>query len=118
MAFFRTCDGIGRRDFVRAGVAGGAGLTLANYMQMAHADQLHKGAKAKSAIFVNLNGGPSHMDTFDLKPEAPDEYRGEFSPIATRIPGFQICELIITSSGATCRLCLKRLSRSNRISKN
>ena len=74
MAFFRTCDGIGRRDFLRAGAAGGAGLTLANYLQMASADQIHAKAKAKSAIFINLNGGPSHLDTFDPKPNAPDEY--------------------------------------------
>lgn len=92
MAFSRTCDGVGRRDFIRAGVAGGAGLSLANYMQMAHADQIDKTAKAKSAIFVNLNGGPSHMDTFDMKPDAPEEYRGEFNPIQTNVPGIYISE--------------------------
>lgn len=92
MAFTRTCDGVGRRDFLRAGVAGGAGLSLANYMQMAHAGQLDKNAKAKSAIFINLNGGPSHMDTFDMKPDAPDEYRGEFNPIQTNVPGIYISE--------------------------
>lgn len=92
MAFSRTCDGVGRRDFLRAGVAGGAGLSLANYMQMAHADQINRNAKAKSAIFINLNGGPSHMDTFDMKPDAPDEYRGEFNPIQTNVPGIYISE--------------------------
>lgn len=92
MAFFRTCDGMGRRDFLRAGVAGGAGLTLANYMQLAAAGTLREGAKAKAAIFVNLNGGPSHMDTFDMKPDASDEYRGEFSPIQTNLPGVVISE--------------------------
>lgn len=92
MAFSRTCDGVGRRDFLRAGVAGGAGLSLANYMQMAHADQINRHAKAKSAIFINLNGGPSHMDTFDMKPDAPDEYRGEFNPIQTNVPGIYISE--------------------------
>lgn len=92
MAFSRTCDGVGRRDFLRAGVAGGAGLTLANYMQMAHADQISTTAKAKSAIFINLNGGPSHMDTFDMKPDAPDEYRGDFKPIQTNVSGIYISE--------------------------
>lgn len=92
MAFFRTCDGIGRRDFLRAGAAGGAGLTLASFMQMSQAGTLREGAKARSAIFVNLNGGPSHMDTFDMKPDAPDEYRGEFSPIQTSLPGVTISE--------------------------
>lgn len=92
MAFSRTCDGVGRRDFLRAGVAGGAGLTLASYLQLAQAGALRSGAKAQAAIFVNLNGGPSHMDTFDMKPEASDEYRGEFSPIQTNLPGVMISE--------------------------
>ena len=46
----------------------------------------------KSAIMIYLPGGPSHMDMYDLKPEAPVEYRGEFQPIATSVPGIQICE--------------------------
>lgn len=108
MAYFRTCDGIGRRDFVRAGVAGGAGLTLANYMKMAHADQLNHDAKAKSAIFVNLNGGPSHMDTFDLKPDAPDEYRGEFSPIQTSVPGIYISEHLPKLAASMDKFCILR----------
>ena len=49
-------------------------------------------AKAKSAIFINLQGGPSHMDTFDLKPDAPAEFRGKFNPIDTNVPGIQISE--------------------------
>ncbi|MFK7821670.1 MAG: DUF1501 domain-containing protein [Planctomycetaceae bacterium] len=92
MTFHRTCDGVGRRDFLKVGAIGGTALTLSNYMSLAHAGELKKGGKAKSAIFVNLNGGPSHMDTFDLKPEAPDEYRGEFKPIDTNVPGIQISE--------------------------
>ena len=92
MTFHRTCDGVGRRDFLKVGAIGGTALTLSNYMALAHAGELKKGGKAKSAIFVNLNGGPSHMDTFDLKPEAPDEYRGEFKPIDTNVPGIQISE--------------------------
>ncbi len=50
------------------------------------------GGKAKAAIFVRLGGGPSHMDTFDLKPDAPETHRGEFKPIATNVDGMQICE--------------------------
>ena len=49
-------------------------------------------AKAKSAIFINLGGGPSHTDTFDLKPTAPTEYRGSFQPIDTNVRGIRICE--------------------------
>ena len=47
---------------------------------------------AKSAIMIYLPGGPSHMDMYDLKPDAPVEFRGEFKPIATNVPGVQICE--------------------------
>ncbi len=92
MTFHRTCDGVGRRDFLKVGAIGGTALTLSNFMALAHGGELKPGGKAKSAIFVNLNGGPSHMDTFDLKPEAPDEYRGEFKPIDTNVPGIQISE--------------------------
>ncbi len=92
MAFYRTCDGVGRRDVLKAGVLGGTGLTLASYAQMAAASNLNPNAKGKSAIFVNLNGGPSHMDTFDLKPDASSEYRGDFNPIQTCLPGVFISE--------------------------
>ena len=92
MAFYRTCDGVVRRDVLKAGVLVGTGLTLASYAQMAAASNLNPSAKGKSAIFVNLNGGPSHMDTFDLKPDAPSEYRGDFNPIQTCLPGVFISE--------------------------
>jgi len=69
----------------------GTGLSLAGYLRMAEAGTIAP-AKAKSAIFINLGGGPSHMDSFDLKPDAPTEYRGEFKPIATNVAGMQICE--------------------------
>ena len=48
--------------------------------------------RAKSVLFLFLFGGPSHLDTFDLKPQAPDDYRGEFRPIDTSVAGLQICE--------------------------
>jgi hypothetical protein len=91
MATSRYCDGIRRRDFLRVGMIGATGLSLANYLRLAEAGQV-TGGKATSAIFVNLGGGPSHMDTFDLKPNAPKEFRGEFDPIATNVPGIEICE--------------------------
>jgi len=92
MAIHKTCDGMKRRDFLKVGVLGGAGLTLANYLNLAHAGQVSEGAKAKAAIFINLPGGPSHMDTFDLKPNAPAEYRGTFNPIKTNADGVEISE--------------------------
>jgi hypothetical protein len=92
MAIHRYCDGVRRRDFLKAGVLSGIGLTLADYLRMASAGEVQSSSKAKAAIFINLGGGPTHMDTFDLKPDAPAEYRGEFSPIKTNADGVEICE--------------------------
>jgi hypothetical protein len=90
MAFSLTCDGIRRRDFLHVGALG-VGLSLSGYLRLAAAGEVGK-AKAKSAIFINLTGGPSHMDTFDLKPNAPAEFRGQFNPIKTNVPGVEISE--------------------------
>ncbi len=85
------CDGLRRRDFLRVGALGAAGLSLADYLRLAEAGAVQR-ARATAAIFLNLAGGPSHIDTFDMKPDAPAEYRGEFRPIATNVPGISICE--------------------------
>ncbi|HZN37143.1 MAG TPA: DUF1501 domain-containing protein [Pirellulaceae bacterium] len=90
MAFSLTCDGVKRRDFLKAGALG-MGLSLSGYLRLAAAGEIGP-AKAKSAIFINLTGGPSHMDSFDLKPDAPAEYRGQFNPIKTNAPGVEISE--------------------------
>lgn len=88
----RFCDGISRRDFVQVGALG-ASLTIADIMrQRAMGAVKASGSKAKAAILIYLPGGPSHMDMYDLKPEAPKEFRGEFNPIATNVPGIQISE--------------------------
>lgn len=92
MATHKTCDGMVRRDFLKAGVVGGVGLTLDGYLRLANAGQVDPNAKARHGIFINLPGGPSHMDTFDLKPDAPAEYRGTFNPIKTNVPGVEISE--------------------------
>lgn len=90
MAFSLTCDGIKRRDFLRIGALG-TGIGLSSYLRLADAGEVAK-SPAKAAIFINLTGGPSHMDTFDLKPDAPSEVRGKFSPIKTNVPGVEISE--------------------------
>ena len=90
MAIHRTCDGMRRRDMLRVGALGGSAVTLANHLAWAQEADLP--APAKAAIFVNLGGGPSHLDSFDLKPDAPAEYRGEFKPVATNVPGIYISE--------------------------
>lgn len=87
---YRNCDGLPRRDLLRIGMLGAAGLGLADYLRLAEAGEVRGGATA--AIFINLAGGPSHLDTFDMKPEAPPEYRGEFQPMATNVPGMEFCE--------------------------
>lgn len=91
MAITRYCDGLRRRDFLRVGALGVAGLGLADYLRLSEAGAVES-HKATSAIFLNLTGGPSHIDTFDMKPDAPAEYRGEFRPIATNVPGMSFCE--------------------------
>ncbi|QDU63443.1 hypothetical protein Pan216_43230 [Planctomycetes bacterium Pan216] len=91
MASHLFCDGVRRRDFLRVGLLGTTGLSLSSYLRMAEAGEL-KNPRARSAIFIFLQGGPSHMDTFDLKPNASSELRGEFSPIQTNVPGVEISE--------------------------
>jgi hypothetical protein len=86
----RYCDGISRRNFLQLG-AFGAGLSLADVLRV-RAAQEPKRTTNKSAIMIYLPGGPSHMDMWDLKPDAPKEFRGEFRPINTNVPGIQICE--------------------------
>src|SRR5262249_21958776 len=87
----RMCDGLTRRDFLRVGAlsAGGVGLSLADL------GALQGGAGAPrelSCILLFLVGGPSQLDTWDLKPDAPDTIRGPFQPIRTNVPGIDICE--------------------------
>ena len=84
----------GRRGMLKAGLSGLAGLTLANVLRArAKAAQGQGSAKnGKSVILLWMAGGPSHIDTWDMKPERPPENRGPFAPIATRLPGVRICE--------------------------
>ena len=87
----RFCDGITRRNFLKIG-AFGAGLSLAECCGCGRAPAAPFRRSNKSAIMIYLPGGPSHMDMYDLKPDAPVEFRGEFKPIQTNVPGVQICE--------------------------
>jgi len=88
----RFCDGISRRNFLQIGALG-AGLTLTDLLRLrGEAAPAAAASSNKSVIMINLPGGPSHMDMYDLKPEAPVEYRGEFKPIKTNVAGVQISE--------------------------
>src|SRR3990170_1269582 len=88
----RYCDGMSRRSFLRVGALGLGGLTLPQLLRSEAAAGRPKAHK--SVIMVYLSGGLAHQDTFDLKPNAPAEVRGEFKPIATRVPGVQFGELL------------------------
>src|SRR5262245_31274764 len=83
------CDGLTRRDFLRAGAlsAGAIGLSLAELAQAGAG-----ASRERNCIVLFLVGGPSHLDTFDLKPAAPAEVRGPFHPIHTNVPGLDLCE--------------------------
>jgi len=82
---------LSRRAFVQAGAA--LGLSLADLLQLRQtARAAGEGGRAKSCILFFLTGGPAQQETFDPKPDAPDNTRGEFGPIATTVPGFQVCE--------------------------
>lgn len=86
----KLCDGVSRRSFLRIGGLAMGGLSLPQLLR-AEADA-GIGSSHKSVIMVFLAGGPPHQDMVDLKPAAPVEYRGEFSPIHTSVPGLDICE--------------------------
>lgn len=90
----RLCPGpLTRRELLRAGALGAFGLTWPRWLQARAAPQPGKtGAKARACILVYLDGGMSHIDTLDMKPDASAEYRGEFRPIATSVPGVRVCE--------------------------
>lgn len=87
------CDGIPRREVMRVGALTlFGGLTLPRWAEASRATAQGASGPARSIIMFNLLGGPSHIDMFDLKPDAPDGIRGEFRPIATSLPGLRICE--------------------------
>jgi len=95
----RLCNGVTRRDFLQAGGLTLFGLGLSDYLasqanaspSKAHASGF---GKAKACILLYLYGSPSQLETFDMKPAAPVEIRGEFKPISSSVPGLQVCELL------------------------
>jgi hypothetical protein len=90
----RYCDGLARRDFLQIGVAGLASVALPQLLQARSTNSTPKSnGKNTSVILIWLDGGPGHMDMYDMKPDAPAEYRGLWKPIRTRVPGFDITEL-------------------------
>src|SRR6516225_6804990 len=87
----RSCAGLSRRAFLEVGGSSVLGLSLADLLAARAAPAA--GGPARSVLLLWLWGGPAHLDTWDPKPGAPLEFRGPFSPIATRVPGIYITEL-------------------------
>jgi hypothetical protein len=90
----RYCDGVSRRSFLQIGVAGMGAVSLADLIAVKEASAAASGLKKEtSVILLWLDGGPGHMDMYDMKPEAPPEYRGIWQPIKTNVLGIEISEL-------------------------
>jgi Protein of unknown function (DUF1501) len=109
----KLCDGITRREILRVGALGFAGLTLADVLRIRAATSSPNAAKARSVIMIWLRGGASHIDSYDMKPEAPAEIRGEFKPIRTNVPGIQICEHLPKHGQIMDKIAIVRGIKSN-----
>jgi hypothetical protein len=94
---------LSRRDFLTAAAAGATGLAVASVGTAGSRRPL-----AQSCIFINLVGGPAHLDTFDPKPNAPSDYRGPFRPIPTKVPGLHFSELFPKLAGLADKFSLIR----------
>jgi len=114
-----VCSGpMARRDFLKIGglslgaLSSGLSPDLAGLLAAeAAGEAIDNGF---SVILFWANGGPSHLDTFDMKPDAPSEYRGEFQPIATNVPGMDICELLPNLAGMAEKFSIVRSLFHNR----
>jgi hypothetical protein len=102
----RFCDGISRRSWLQIGGLAMGGLALPEILR---AEAQNSGRKRiKGVIMVLLPGGPTHLDMYDLKPDAPLEIRGDLRPIETSVPGIEICELLPRLAGMADKLSLIR----------
>lgn len=106
------CDGVSRRELIRVGGLSLLGLGLPSLLSArTQAPEARAGTafgKAKNVIFLWLQGGPPQHETFDPKPDAPAEIRGEFKPISTNVPGIQICELLPRTAAIADKLAIVR----------
>ena len=88
------CSGVNRRSFLQAGAAAMAGLSLPNLLKLQAAGVVNeKKAKIRNCITLFLVGSPGHLDTWDMKPDAPIEIRGPYKSIRTKVPGMHLSEL-------------------------
>src|SRR5688572_4344427 len=100
-----SCPAFSRRDILRLGAVGLSSLTLPAILRAEREGAI---PKAKNIIFIWQQGGPPHQDMWDMKPEAPDGIRGEFSPIQSEIPGYNVCELMPLLARQVKKLCIVR----------
>ncbi|MBC8164819.1 MAG: DUF1501 domain-containing protein [Bryobacteraceae bacterium] len=96
----------GRREFVRVGSLGSLGLGLGEFAALKAEGRVRDTNKA--CIFIVLDGGPSQLETFDMKPEAPSDVRGTFKPIPTNVPGMEICEHLPRTARQADKFCILR----------
>src|SRR4026209_277790 len=89
----RYCDGRSRRGFLKAGTLAVGGFALSDLLKLKAHGAVAPNRSGKSVIMICLGGGPSHLDTYDMKPGAPSEFRGEFRPIRSNVSGMDMCEL-------------------------
>jgi len=102
-----ACDGLTRRTLLRAAGVGLLGTSLSQVSAREAIGAARK-PRARSVIFLFLYGGPSQLETFDLKPEAPDGIRGPFQPIASRTPGLLISEHLPRTAAVSDKFCVIR----------
>jgi Protein of unknown function (DUF1501) len=103
------CDGLNRRSFLRLGVAGMAAVGLPQVLRArAESSRSLGNRKNTKVILIWLDGGPSHMDMYDMKPDAPAEYRGLWKPIRTKVPGFDITEMYPKQAKVTDKFSVVR----------
>ena len=108
----KNCAGITRRDCLRLGLGSLVGGGLAQMLRVkAHASESAIPIQAKSCILIWMDGGPSHYETFDPKPTAPAEYRGEFNAITTRTPGMHLSEHMVRLAACSNKLAVVRSIR-------
>jgi hypothetical protein len=105
----KYCDGLSRRSFLQLGVAGLASVSLPQLLRAREQSATTPGSrKNTSVILLWLDGGPSHMDLYDMKPDAPEEYRGIWKPIRTKVPGFDITEMFPRQAQVTDKFSIVR----------
>jgi len=113
VATHRNCEGIRRRDCLKLGLGGMLGGSFVGSLGLRKASALPTRKTQTSCILIWLDGGPSHFETFDPKPQAPTEIRGEFNPISTRVPGMAFSENMERLAGISDKLCIIRSVKHN-----